>query len=53
MTTTAWAMVVRPFVLFFLLAFICLPARFAVKRFFPEGRLKRLLLTEIKKSRTD
>jgi hypothetical protein len=50
MTTTFWAMALRPFVLFFILAVICLPVRFAVKRFLPEGRLKRLLLTDIKKS---
>lgn len=51
MTSAFWAMALRPFVLFFVLAFICLPVRFAVKRFIPEGRLKRLLLTDIKKSR--
>lgn len=50
MTDTFWAMLLRPFVLFFLLAFICLPVRFAVKRFIPEGKLKRFLLTEVKQS---
>ena len=52
MTSTAWAMVIRPFVLFIVLALICLPVRFAVKRFLPEGKLRRLLLTEIRQSKS-
>jgi len=42
--TFAIAMLLRPFALFILLACICLPARFAVIRWMPDGRLKRLLL---------
>lgn len=51
MTATFLAMAVRPIALFILLGCICLPARYAVKRFLPEGKLKRLLLTEVKKSK--
>lgn len=45
---TFFAMAVRPFVFFILVACICLPARFAVKRYMPDGKVKRLLLREIK-----
>lgn len=38
-------LLLRPIILFILLACICLPARFAVMKWMPEGRLKRLLLT--------
>jgi hypothetical protein len=51
MNDAFWAMLMRPFLAFFFLAFICLPVRFAVKRWAPEGRLKRWLLTDIKKAR--
>lgn len=37
----------RPVLLFIVLACICLPARYAVIWWMPEGRLKRLLLRRI------
>jgi hypothetical protein len=40
--------IARPFVLFFVLAFICLPAKWAVQKWFPEGRVKRALLSDWK-----
>lgn len=50
MFSTFMAMAVRPILLFFVMAFICLPVRFATKRWFPNGKLKRLLLTEVKQA---
>jgi hypothetical protein len=47
---TFWAMAIRPFALFFLLAFICLPIRLAIQRLVPDGRVKRFLLRPIKQS---
>lgn len=37
----------RPFVLFFILACVLLPIRFAVMKWMPECRLKRLFLLRI------
>lgn len=37
----------RPVLLFVVLACVCLPARYAVRRWLPEGRLKRLLLRPV------
>ncbi len=43
----AIAMLLRPFALFILLACVLLPIRFALMRFMPEGRLKRILLRPV------
>jgi len=43
----AIAMLLRPFALFILLACVLLPIRFALMRFMPEGRLKRVLLRPV------
>jgi hypothetical protein len=45
------AVVLRPFAALVLFGLICLPARIAVQRWMPPGRLKRLLLTELKRPR--
>jgi hypothetical protein len=42
------AALIRPMLLFVVLACILLPIRFAVIRWIPDGKLKRFLLTEIK-----
>jgi hypothetical protein len=47
MNTLAIAMLVRPFVLLFLAYFVFAPAVYAVKRWMPDGWLKRLLLTRV------
>jgi hypothetical protein len=47
MNTVTIALLVRPFVLLFLAFFVFAPAVYAVKRWMPEGRLKRLLLTRV------
>lgn len=43
----AIAMLLRPFALFILLACVLLPIRFALMRFMPEGRFKRILLRPV------
>jgi hypothetical protein len=42
------AMAIRPFLIFILLACICLPARYAVMRWIPQGRIKGWLLREVR-----
>lgn len=46
--TFAIAMLLRPIALFILLACILLPIRFAVIKWMPEGKLKRILLTDMR-----
>ena len=41
------ALILKPFALLFLFAFICMPGRLLVQRFMKDGRLKRLLLKRI------
>lgn len=43
----AIAMVLRPIALFILLACILLPIRYAVIKWMPEGRMKRLFLIKV------
>jgi hypothetical protein len=43
-----WAMIARPFAILALFVFVLIPARLAFQRFFPEGKVKRYLLREIK-----
>jgi len=45
--TWVLAILIRPFAAFFLLACVLLPIRFAVKAWFPEGMIKRLLLLRV------
>ena len=45
--TWALALVLRPLVLLFLIAFLFAPAVYAVRRWMPEGKLKRVLLLRI------
>jgi hypothetical protein len=42
-----WALLLKPVAALIFLGLICLPVRIAVQRFFPEGKLKRLLLVKI------
>lgn len=41
------ALLIKPLAALVLFGLICLPARLAVRRWLPEGKLKRLLLTRI------
>jgi hypothetical protein len=41
-------MALRPILVFLVLACLCLPARFAVIWWMPEGKLKRFLLLDIR-----
>jgi hypothetical protein len=41
------AFFIRPLVALVVLGFICLPARLAVRRWMPEGKLKAMLLTPL------
>lgn len=41
------ALIIKPFVALVVFGLICLPARLAVQRWMPEGRVKRLLLRPI------
>ena len=43
------AMALRPIAALILLGLICLPVRLAVQRWWPEGRVKRVLLIRIGK----
>lgn len=47
MTSTAIAIVLRPLLLLIVVGCVLLPARRAVQRYMPEGRLKRVLLFRI------
>lgn len=47
MFSVAIAMLLKPFVALVILGLICLPARLAVMRWIPEGRLKRILLFHV------
>jgi hypothetical protein len=42
------ALLIKPFVALVLFGLICLPIRFAVKRWLRDGKLKRLLLFRIR-----
>lgn len=42
------AVVLKPIAAMILFGLICLPARLAVQRWMPPGRLKTLLLTDLK-----
>jgi hypothetical protein len=42
-----WARIFGPLICLFVFVCICLPARVAVMKWMPEGKLKRLLLTSI------
>ena len=44
---TFLAMALRPPLLLVVLGCICLPARMAVQRWMPDGKLKRLLLLSV------
>lgn len=52
MTPAFWAILLRPFVALFIFGLVLLPIRLTVKRWLPEGKLKRFLLWEVKKSRS-
>ena len=47
MLTTAIAIVLRPIAAIIVFGLILLPIRLAVQQWFPEGRVKRLLLTRV------
>lgn len=47
MTTWMLSVIARPFALFLYCYLILHPARRAVKRYVPEGRLKRVLLFDV------
>ena len=42
-----WVWIIKPFVALFVFGLVLLPARLAVRRFWPDGKLKRLLLTRV------
>lgn len=49
--SAALAMLIRPLLSFVVFACILLPIRYAMIWWFPEGKVKRFLLTEIKQSK--
>lgn len=49
MSTLEIALVLKPLAALVLFGLILLPIRLAVKRWLPEGKLKRLLLTRVAK----
>ena len=46
------AVVLKPIAALILFGLICLPARLAVQRWMPAGRLKKLLLTDLRADRS-
>jgi hypothetical protein len=51
MSATLLAIIFKPLVALVLFGLICLPVRLAVICWFPEGRIKNLLLLRIRKDR--
>lgn len=49
MQETVLALIFRPLFLFLLVALVLYPARVAMTKYFPEGRLKRILLWRLGK----
>ncbi len=47
MNSTAIALIIKPFVILAFFVLVLIPARLAVMRWWPEGRIKRLLLTRV------
>lgn len=47
MASLSIALLLRPFAALVLFGLICLPARLAVVRWVPEGKVKRVLLTPV------
>jgi hypothetical protein len=47
MNEVAIAFLIKPFVMLFLAIFVLAPAVYAVKRWMPEGKLKRFLLYRV------
>lgn len=45
--SAAVAMFLRPFVLLLVVVLVLLPVRYAVARWMPDGRLKRILLMKV------
>jgi hypothetical protein len=43
------SLILKPLILLALFGLICLPARFAVMKWMPEGKLKRILLFTVSK----
>lgn len=41
------AILIKPFAMFFLTLFVLYPARYAVNRWMPDGKLKRLFLYRV------
>lgn len=48
-TSLSIALLLRPFVALVLFGLVLLPIRLGVKRYMPEGRVKRLLLLPVRK----
>jgi hypothetical protein len=42
-----WALLFKPLVVLLFFAAVLIPARLAVTRWWPEGRIKRILLTRV------
>lgn len=51
MGTTFWVMAMKPLLMFGVLIFICLPVRYAARRWLPPGELRDILLTDLVKRR--
>lgn len=47
MASLSIALLLRPFAALVLFGLICLPARMAVRRWMPEGRVKSVLLSPV------
>lgn len=48
MSGLGWALIIRPIVFLVVFGLICLPIRFAIRRYMRDGKLKRLLLRPIR-----
>lgn len=50
--TWAIALALRQFAALILFGLICLPVRFAVQRYMPDGKIKRVLLWRLSRKQT-
>lgn len=49
MDAASWSYLLRPFIMLLLFAAVVIPLKIVFVRYFPEGKLKRLLLLDIHK----
>lgn len=51
MNDTFWVMLFRPFFALAVMAFICIPVRLLAQRLIPEGKIKKILLKDLRRNK--